>query len=81
MVGVRDGQGATGQCMVGVRDGQCSAEVTALLEWSAVRWAEHVARMRIRCVCTGFGGNRKERDCLENIGVDGRMWLECMLGE
>jgi hypothetical protein len=26
-----------------------------------------------------FGGNTKERDCLENRGVNGRMILECML--
>ena len=28
---------------------------------------------------TGFCGNTKERDYLENIGVDGRMMLEYML--
>ena len=55
--------------------------VTDLLEWCVVRWAEHVARMGRRCMCTGFGGNTKERDCLENIGIDVMVTLEGMLRE
>jgi len=41
-----------------------------------MRWAGHVAHIGTREVYTGFWwGNLRERDHLENPGVDGRMIL------
>jgi len=41
-----------------------------------MRWAGHVARMEREEVYTGFWwGNLKERDHLEDQGVDGRIIL------
>ena len=41
-----------------------------------MRWAEHVARMGREEVFTGFWwGNLRERDHLEDLGVDGRIIL------
>jgi hypothetical protein len=39
-----------------------------------MRWAEHVARMARREMCTEFWwGNFKERDHVEDLGVSGRI--------
>jgi hypothetical protein len=43
-----------------------------------LRWAGHVARMGEECV-QGFE-SQKERDHLEDQGVDGRMGSEWILG-
>jgi len=47
-----------------------------LITLRKMRWAEHVARMGREEVFTGFWwGNLRERDHLEDLGVDGRIIL------
>jgi hypothetical protein len=44
-----------------------------------MRRAEHVARMGREEIATGFWyGNLKERNNLEDLGVDGRIILKCV---
>jgi hypothetical protein len=51
--------------------------ITRVIKSSRLRWAEHVARRGRAEVYTGFWrGNMRERDHLEDPGVDGRIILK-----
>jgi len=52
-----------------------SPKIIRVVKSRRMRWAEHVARMEERDVLQGFCGEMRERDHLENPGVDGRIIL------
>ena len=53
-----------------------SSNIFRVIKWRRMRWAEHVTRMRRGEAYTGFWlGNLRERDHLEDPGVDGRIKL------
>jgi len=59
----------------GLNDLYCSPNIVQVIRSRRMRWAGHVARIgRRREMHTGFWwGNRRERDYLEDPGVDGRI--------
>ena len=53
--------------------------IVRMIKSRRMRWAGHVARMGERIgVCRGLLGKLRERDHLENAGVDGRIILRWM---
>ena len=59
-----------------LKDPYCSPSAVRVIKSRRMRWAGHVARMEGEEVYTGFWwGNLKERDHLEDPGVDGRIIL------
>jgi hypothetical protein len=55
----------------------CSPNVISVIKSRRMRWVGHVACMGEES-STGFSGeNLKEKDHLENIGVDGRTIMKC----
>jgi hypothetical protein len=53
-----------------------SPDIIRVIKSRRMRWARHVARMGIGKAYTGFWwGNLRERDHLEDTGVDGRIIL------
>jgi len=59
----------------------CAAlNIVLVIKSRRMGWARHVARIGRREVFTGFvGGNLRERDHLEDPGVNGRLILKCIL--
>ena len=58
----------------------CSPNIFRVIESRRVRWAGHVARMgERRGVYRIWWGNIRERDHLEDPGVDGRITLRWIL--
>jgi hypothetical protein len=52
----------------------CSSNIVREIKSRRMRWAGHVARMGERGAVQCFsGGHLKERDHLEDLGVDGRI--------
>jgi hypothetical protein len=59
-----------------LNDLYCSPIGVQVIKLRRMRWAGHVARMGRAEKYTGFlWGNRKERDHLEDLGIDGRIKL------
>jgi len=57
-----------------LNDLYCSPNIVRVIKTRRMRWAEHVARMRVGEAYTGFRwGNPRERDHLGDPGVDG--WI------
>ena len=55
----------------------CSPNIVQVIKSRRMTWAGHVARMGRREVYTGFWwGNQRERDHLQDPGVDGRIILK-----
>jgi len=51
-----------------------SPNIVPVIKWRRMRWAGHVARMGEERGCIGsWWGNRRERDHLGDLGVDG--WI------
>ena len=60
-----------------LNDLYCSLNIIRVIKSRRMRWAEHVARLGERRGRTGFWwGNLKERDQLEEPGLDGRIILK-----
>jgi hypothetical protein len=60
-----------------LNDLYCSHITVRVIKSRRMRWVEHVARMGGGEVYTGFmWGNLRERDHLEDLGVDGRIILK-----
>jgi hypothetical protein len=59
-----------------LNDMYSSPNIFRLIKSKRMRWADHVAHMGRKGVCTGFWwGNLKERDHWEDPSVDGRIVL------
>ena len=59
-----------------LNDLYCSPNIFRLIKSRIMRWMGHVARLGRGEVYTGFWwGNLKERDQLEDPGIDGRVIL------
>ena len=55
----------------------CSPNIVRLIKSRRMRWVGHVARMGRGEVCTGFWwGNLRERDHLEDPGIDTKIVLK-----
>jgi hypothetical protein len=54
-----------------LNDLYCSPNIVRVIKWRRMRWAGHVADER--CIQGFGGGNLRERDDLEDPGVDG--WI------
>ena len=60
-----------------LNDMYCSTNIVRVIKWRRMRWAGHVARMGRGEVRTGFWwGSPRERDHLEDLGVDRKVILE-----
>jgi hypothetical protein len=58
-----------------------SPDIIRQIKSRRMMWVGHVAHMEEGEKCTGFWWESlKERDCLEDLGVNGRMGLEWILG-
>ena len=56
-----------------------SPNIVRVIKSRRMRWAGHVMRMGKRYAYTKFWwGNRRERDHLEDPGIDGRIILRCI---
>jgi hypothetical protein len=56
-----------------------SPNIVRVIKSRRMRWAGHVARTGRREVYTGFWwGNLRERDHLEDPGINGRIILRCI---
>ena len=59
-----------------LNDLHCSPSIVRMIKSRRMRWAWYVARMGRGETCTGFWwGNMRERDHLEDPGIDGRILL------
>jgi hypothetical protein len=59
-----------------------SLNIVRVIESMGMRWSEHVARMGEMEMRTQFlSGSLKGRDHSEDLGIDGKIILECILGE
>jgi Asp-tRNA(Asn)/Glu-tRNA(Gln) amidotransferase B subunit len=59
-----------------------SPNIVRMIKHSRMRWAEHVEYSReIRNATEFWSENVNERDHSENLGVDGRIILEWILGK
>ena len=62
-----------------LNDLYCSINVAWVIKSRRKRWVGHVARMGRGEAYTGFWGEPRERDHLEDSGVDGRIILRWIL--
>jgi len=59
-----------------------SLNIVRVIKSMGMRWSEHVARMGEMEMRTQFlSGSLKGRDHSEDLGIDGKIILECILGE
>ena len=57
-----------------------SANILWVIKWRRMRWVRRMARLGVRkCACKVWWWNLKERGHLENLDVDGRIILKCLL--